>query len=200
MGIIKGIRQEIRSLGEDARDIKEGITSKAKAFREARRQSKESPKVPYKTKFKEGIKKAGEALRVDKKLKSLKSRLRYLKTKIDSGTATLEDRLEYKKLKGNISQLPIQAGITAAQAASLAVAPILYPVGSVASGLAAAAGTKLAGSDKSNKRLVERVKSGKDLSPLERYKVNQANKLGSKQAQERAVSSIIQKTLQRKRR
>lgn len=195
MGLGKDIKQEARSLGEDLKDIKKGIISKAKAFKKAK-ENKESKSTSKKSST---LSKVGKSLRIDKKVKALRAKISRLKKKIDSGDATLEEKLEYKKLKGMLSQIPIQAGITAAQAGSLAVAPILYPVGSAVSAIAAAAGTKLAGSDESNKRLIQRYKEGKPLSPIERYRLKKAQNLGKKAESKKALGTIIAKGLKKKK-
>ena len=182
MGLRNEIKQESRSVKEDLGDIRKSITSKAVKFKESLSRNKggNKPKPKKKVTLKEKLSKAGESLRIDKKAKALKFKIDKLDKKIKSGEATLKDRLEYTKLKGLLKQIPIQVGIAAAQAGSLAVAPVLYPVGTVAAGAAALVGSKLAGSDESNKRLIKRHKSGKSLSMSERYRLRKAMNLGKK--------------------
>lgn len=194
MGLKSDIREEARSLGEDFNDIKKSILSKAKAVKKFVKEfNKEKKEKPEKRKsLKNPIK------TINKNLKNLKSKIKNLEKKIDSGEASLEDKLDYKKLKGLEKQFYIQAGLTAVQYASLPVAPILFPIGSAASYGALAAGAKLTGSDKSNKRLADRYRKGEKLSPSERYKIKKAKELGNKSDQKRKLKEIINKRFSKK--
>jgi hypothetical protein len=130
---------------------------------------------------------------------SKKSRLS-LKKKIQQGTATTEDKLNYRKYvkarQLNIVQKPLKGALYgAAGAAALAANVALPGAGAVATGAAAIAANKAAkyaskgikntvgwnkGSGRDNADLANKVKKGTQLDTLQRDRLKRSEKLANK--------------------
>lgn len=168
MGLREDLRQTARGTSESTKSLISSGKARLKSLKTSKLQSKQRP-PSIKDLFRRNDPRV--------KAKVIQSKMAHIQRRIKSGEATLEEKLKYRKLKSALKQIPIQTGIFAAQLGAGAVNPLLYPLGTVASAVSAGTAILTSGSDSSNKRLVNRVKSGKTLSPLERYKVKRANKL-----------------------
>jgi len=133
---------------------------------------------------------------IPKNLKDLAKQRSELKIKIDSGKATLKDKMDYRSINSKLKQVAIQAGISTAQLALITLGTTL--TGGAGTG-AAVIGAKMAfggvaglsatgyisagkavatsGTLKGNNKIINKINSGKKLNVLENYKVVQAKKI-----------------------
>lgn len=111
--------------------------------------------------------------------------LKRLEKKIQDGTATTEDKLNYRTQKKALAETKLQGLSTVASKAALLTAPVTGGASAIVSGaISGAATAKLAhnvavrGNAKSNKKLAE--KSPDELNRLQKARLEKAEKLAKK--------------------
>lgn len=113
-----------------------------------------------------------------------KNRERYLKSKVIRGKATLEDKLEYRRLLRGSNQMGFQGVTTAASKVALATVPVTGVIGGgVSAGISslstAALGKHIYDNNKYKSKSIAN-KMDHELSPIEKAKRDKALKLATK--------------------